>query len=131
MKPPVSTALWASAFRPFYLLGALYAPLLVIAWLAMYFGLWHDPQSSVPLQFRHGHEFIFGFTAAIITGIVLTALPSWAGTEEICGRRLVLLVALVYVAYPFIATVPTFFNELSTANWWWALLGLTVSAGSH
>ena len=94
MKPPVSTALWASAFRPFYLLGALYAPLLVIAWLAMYFGLWHDPQSSVPLQFRHGHEFIFGFTAAIITGIVLTALPSWAGTEEICGRRLVLLVAL-------------------------------------
>lgn len=42
--------------------------------------------------------------------------------------QLVLLVALVYVAYPFISTVPTFFNELRTANWWWALLGLTVSA---
>ncbi len=42
--------------------------------------------------------------------------------------QLVLLVALVYVAYPFIATVPTFFNELRTANWWWALLGLAVSA---
>ena len=40
----------------------------------------------------------------------------------------VLLVALVYVAYPFISTVPTFFNELGSANWWWALLGLTVSA---
>ena len=34
----------------------------------------------------------------------------------------VLLVALVYVAYPFISTVPTFFNELGSANWWWALL---------
>src|SRR6478736_5455543 len=42
--------------------------------------------------------------------------------------QLVLLVALVYVAYPFIATVPAFFSELRTANWWWALLGLTVSA---
>lgn len=42
--------------------------------------------------------------------------------------QMVLLVALVYVAYPFIATVPAFFAELSTANWWWALAGLAVSA---
>ncbi len=42
--------------------------------------------------------------------------------------QLVLLVALVYVAYPFISTVPTFLSELRTANWWWALLGLAVSA---
>jgi glycosyltransferase 2 family protein len=42
--------------------------------------------------------------------------------------QLVLLVALVYVAYPFISTVPAFFAELRTADWWWALLGLTVSA---
>ncbi|MGW0161247.1 lysylphosphatidylglycerol synthase transmembrane domain-containing protein [Mycobacterium sp. NPDC003323] len=42
--------------------------------------------------------------------------------------QLVLLVALVYVAYPFISTVPTFFDELANANWWWALVGLMVSA---
>lgn len=42
--------------------------------------------------------------------------------------QLVLLIALVYVAYPFISAVPTFFTELKTANWWWALLGLAVSA---
>lgn len=42
--------------------------------------------------------------------------------------QLVLLIALVYVAYPFISTVPTFFSELRSANWWWALLGLVVSA---
>jgi uncharacterized protein (TIRG00374 family) len=42
--------------------------------------------------------------------------------------QLVLLVALVYVAYPFISTAPTFFTELRTANWWWALMGLAVSA---
>lgn len=42
--------------------------------------------------------------------------------------QLVLLVALVYVAYPFISTVPTFISQLRTAHWGWALLGLAVSA---
>ncbi|HWS91209.1 MAG TPA: lysylphosphatidylglycerol synthase transmembrane domain-containing protein, partial [Mycobacterium sp.] len=42
--------------------------------------------------------------------------------------QLVLLVALVYVAYPFISRVPTFFSELRSADWWWALLGLAMSA---
>ncbi len=42
--------------------------------------------------------------------------------------QLVLLVGLVYVAYPFISAVPTFFTQLRTANWWWALVGLGVSS---
>ncbi len=42
--------------------------------------------------------------------------------------QLVLLGALVYVAYPFISALPTFFSELRTMHWGWALLGLTVSA---
>ncbi|MGD1171856.1 lysylphosphatidylglycerol synthase transmembrane domain-containing protein [Mycobacterium seoulense] len=42
--------------------------------------------------------------------------------------QLVLFGALVYVAYPFISTAPTFFFQLRTANWWFALVGLTVSA---
>lgn len=42
--------------------------------------------------------------------------------------QMVLLVALVYVAYPFISSVPVFFSELRSANWWWALAGLAVSA---
>ena len=45
--------------------------------------------------------------------------------------QLLLLGALVYVAYPFISTVPTFFNALGHANWWWALLGLAISASTY
>src|SRR6201995_410126 len=45
--------------------------------------------------------------------------------------QLLLLGALVYVAYPFISTVPTFFNALARANWWWALLGLAISAATY
>jgi uncharacterized protein involved in response to NO len=98
MPSPESTSfsapLWASAFRPFYLLGALYAPLLMIYWAGALLGAWSGPSPAVPLWLWHGHEMIFGFAAAIITGIVLTALPSWAGTAEIHGGRLALLAAL-------------------------------------
>ncbi|WP_039827463.1 lysylphosphatidylglycerol synthase transmembrane domain-containing protein [Nocardia testacea] len=42
--------------------------------------------------------------------------------------QLVLLIGLVYVAYPFISAVPTFFTQLKEANWWWALAGLALSS---
>lgn len=42
--------------------------------------------------------------------------------------QLVLLIALVYVAYPFVSALPTFFSELTKVNWLWATLGLAVSA---
>ena len=86
--------IWSSAFRPFYFLGALYAPLLAAVWLGAYLGIGEVPSVGTPLRLWHGHEMLFGFATAIITGIVLTALPSWAGTEEIRGGRLALLVAL-------------------------------------
>lgn len=90
----ISSPVWASAFRPFYFLGALYAPLLIVFWLIAYLGLWPEPSLAAGLRLWHGHEMLFGFAAAIIVGIVLTALPSWAGTAEIHGWRLALLVAL-------------------------------------
>lgn len=86
--------LLSSAFRPFYFLGTLYAPLLAAAWLGGYLGAWDMPSVGTPLRLWHGHEMLFGFAAAIIVGIVLTALPSWAGTEEIRGGRLAVLVLL-------------------------------------
>ncbi len=85
---------FSSAFRPFYFLGTLYAVLLTAGWLGAYLGAWEVPSVGTPLRLWHGHEMLFGFAAAIIAGIVLTALPSWAGTEEIRGGRLALLVVL-------------------------------------
>ena len=66
----------------------------MLVWLGAYAGLWHLPTAGLSPWLWHGHEMVFGFAAAIISGIVLTALPSWAGTEEIRGGRLVLLVGL-------------------------------------
>lgn len=94
MKRPAALPLCSSAFRPFFLLGTLYAPLLAAAWLGAYLGIGDLPSVGTPLRLWHGHEMLFGFSAAIIAGIVLTALPSWAGTPEIRGGRLALLAML-------------------------------------
>ncbi len=86
-----SAPLWRSPFRPFYLLGALYAPLVVTGGAGALLGTVSLPTTP---QLWHGHEMLFGFALAIVVGTVLTALPSWAGTPEIHGRRLARLAAL-------------------------------------
>ena len=82
--------IWSSGFRPFYLLGALAGPILMVELLLL--GLQGGPSELDKL--RHGHEMIFGFAGAMCAGFVLTALPSWAGTPEIARRPLGALVAL-------------------------------------
>jgi len=73
-------SLWSSGFRPFFLLAAIYGPLsLPLIWTA-------------PLL--HGHEMLFGFAAALVCGVVLTALPSWSGTAELRGAPLATLAGL-------------------------------------
>ncbi len=86
-----STALWKSGFRPFFLLGSLYGPLILLTWILSFSGQidWLDATHRTAIW--HQHEIIFGFTLAIIFGFMLTALPTWAGTEDICGNSLALL----------------------------------------
>jgi len=91
-------------------------------------------KSAVPKRIRNSMPDAHAVTAAARAEVMRQTGTDQIQAETITrftpGRvvQLVLLVALVYVAYPFISTVPTFFSELRTANYWWAVLGLTVSA---
>ncbi|GAB3760624.1 NnrS family protein [Ramlibacter monticola] len=87
-------SVWGSGFRPFYLLGTLYAPLVLVGAAAALGGLVTLPATSGTPASWHGHEMIFGFAAALIVGTLLTALPSWAGTPEVRGGPLALLAGL-------------------------------------
>lgn len=84
--------LLASGFRPFYLLGALYAPLLAIGGMGAFTGVVDLVGAGGPVLW-HGHEMLFGFAVAIVVGTLLTALPSWAGTPEVRAAPLCWLVA--------------------------------------
>src|SRR5690606_18967013 len=63
-------------FRPFFLLGAIWAVLGLALWLAALAGLAEvgGPYGAVAW---HAHEMIYGFAAAVLAGFLLTAVPGW------------------------------------------------------
>jgi len=87
-------AVWASGFRPFFLVAAVYGPLVLVAWYGARSGWWPSPSAILSLPLLHAHELLFGFAAALVCGVLLTALPSWSGAAELRGTPLALLAAL-------------------------------------
>ncbi|MEP5569403.1 MAG: NnrS family protein [Halioglobus sp.] len=90
-------SLFRLAFRPFFLLGALFSAVCILLWAAMFTG------STTVLPFGgslwwHSHEMLFGFVAAIIVGFLLTAVQTWTGIAGIRGRSLMGLVLLWLVS---------------------------------
>jgi len=85
--------LWGRSFRPFFLAGAIFSALSVLAWAAVWLGALPAPGWLAPLWW-HGHEMLFGFVAAAIAGFLLTAAPVWTGRPALCGRPLAALFAL-------------------------------------
>lgn len=90
----VTAPLWSSGYRPFFLFGVAYGALLMLAWA----GVLAMPDAPAWPAFIgqswHAREMLFGFSSAIIAGVVLTALPSWAGIDEFRSARLVQLIVL-------------------------------------
>jgi len=85
--------LFALGFRPFFLLAAIFAVVLIAIWagafvinrpLTTYYGMtgWHS------------HEMIFGYACAVIAGFLLTAVRNWTGMQTPAGPPLAALSAL-------------------------------------
>ena len=80
-------------FRPFFLLGALYAVISIVVWVWM-FQAGQPSALQVPALWWHVHEMLFGFAMAIVVGFVLTAVQNWTGINGTKHYRLGLLVLL-------------------------------------
>jgi uncharacterized protein involved in response to NO len=80
-------------FRPFFLLGAIYAGLAVLAWLPMFNGELELLTAFSPIDW-HVHEMLYGYLPAVVTGFLLTAIPNWTGRLPIQGLPLLTLVAV-------------------------------------
>jgi len=83
-------------FRPFFLLGSIFAGAAVLVWLPAYFGEITIPTALAPRDW-HAHEMIYGFLPAVVTGFLLTAIPNWTGRLPLRGLPLLVLV-LVWAA---------------------------------
>jgi len=96
IEPPTprrKTAILALGFRPFFLAAGLLAVLSLLLWLGLLFGL-IAPPSYLPGSNWHAHEMLFGYTAAVIAGFLLTAVRNWSGMPTPTGAVLASLVAL-------------------------------------
>ena len=86
-------ALLTYGFRPFFLFGAIYAGLTVLAWLPMFYGELEVASAFAPVDW-HVHELLYGFLPATVAGFLLTAIPNWTGRLPIQGMPLLVLFAL-------------------------------------
>jgi uncharacterized protein involved in response to NO len=85
--------LLSAGFRPFFLLGALYAGLSILVWIPAFHGRLEIASAFVPRDW-HIHEMLYGFLAAVVTGFLFTAIPNWTGRLPIRGLPLLGLVLL-------------------------------------
>jgi len=91
--PAFSNARTWLGFRPFFLAAGLSAILLMAAFLSAMHGRgWNQAYFDLPVW--HGHEMLFGYTAAVIAGFLLTAVRNWTGMETAVGARLMFLLLL-------------------------------------
>ena len=86
-------ALLSYGFRPFFLLGAVYAGLAILAWLPLFNGELALSTAFGPIDW-HVHEMLYGYLPAVVTGFLLTAIPNWTGRLPIQGTPLLVLVAV-------------------------------------
>jgi uncharacterized protein involved in response to NO len=93
LKDYQGPAILSYGFRPFFLFGAIYAGLAVLAWLPLFYGHLELSTAFTPRDW-HVHEMLYGYVAAVVTGFLLTAIPNWTGRLPLQGRPLLGLVLL-------------------------------------
>jgi uncharacterized protein involved in response to NO len=88
--------LLANGFRPFFLLGSIYAGLAILVWLPVFYGELTLTSALAPRDW-HVHEMLYGYLPAVITGFLFTAIPNWTGRLPLQGTPLLALV-IVWMA---------------------------------
>jgi uncharacterized protein involved in response to NO len=93
MRRHTGPAILSYGFRPFFLLGAVWAALVVAVWLPILAGSLVLPTAFAPVAW-HVHELVYGYVPAIVAGFLLTAVPNWTGRLPVTGAPLLVLVLL-------------------------------------
>lgn len=96
--PSSKFALFNLGFRPFFLGAAVFSFVMVLLWMGVFV-------FQIPLKFNeinmfqwHAHEMIYGYSVAVISGFLLTAVKNWTGEQTLYGSGLLGLFLLWVVA---------------------------------
>lgn len=118
---PTGPVLFSAGHRPFFLLTALSAIVLISLWLVAYLG-------RIALSSSwHAHEMLYGFSVAAISGFLLAAVPHWTNAQSpkgwslmgLCSfwllGRIGFFMAEVYPAYMVLAYLDLIFLPMMVA----------------
>ncbi len=100
--------LGAKGFRPFFLLAGIFAVGVVPLWVWSLTG-GPPPRGLLRGITWHAHEMIFGFTVAVISGFLLTAVENWTKRPTLRG--------------PYLLAVAGTWLAARVALWWPGWLG--------
>lgn len=100
------------AFRPFFLLGAVFFVVALVRWGLFLNGWVAWPGALSPLTW-HVHEMTVGFGAAIALGFLLTAVQNWTGVPGISGVPLAFMVGFWLLGRGVLWVAP------DVSRWWW------------
>ena len=126
LKNYAGPALLSYGFRPFFLLGSLYAGLAIFPWLTMFYGQLELSTAFAPRDW-HVHEMLYGFLPAVVTGFLLTAVPNWTGRMPLQGTPMLVLV-LAWVAGRIAVTTSAWIGWLPAAVIDLSFLALVAAA---
>lgn len=108
------------AFRPFFLLPALFSILALLAWVCVLQGKLNW-DSLLPANIWHGHEMIFGFAASVAVGFLLSAAQTWTGIRSINSWKLAVIILFWLIARIALLSSSTpvlIIGTISEALWW-------------
>jgi uncharacterized protein involved in response to NO len=82
--------LFALGFRIFFALAGISALLLIVLWNALFQGSL-TAENYFSNTIWHAHEMLLGYSVAVISGFLLTAVKNWTGKPTLTGRELAVL----------------------------------------
>ncbi len=99
-----------NGFRLFFLAAIIFSIVTMALWTSQLYSHWQAPLELVSRTQWHGHEMIFGYAIAVISGFLLTAVQNWTGQTTRIGGGLFLiflfwLIARLLALYPAPQTI--------------------------
>ena len=78
---------FALGFRAFFALAGLFALILIALWSSIFKGS-IVIDNYYPNTYWHAHEMLLGYSIAVISGFLLTAVKNWTGVQTVQGAKL-------------------------------------------
>ncbi len=105
--------LFEYSFRIFFLLACAFAVFFMFSWILIYPGfITIEPLFANAITW-HGHEMVYGFITAVLTGFLLTAVATWTSTPPTKGVLLIIL-AIIWTAGRLVMTFTLLPDKISS-----------------